>query len=126
MTDALSYTGAVQNGRVRCAKGKDSLLVEFYFDEPGFMIPVQYILKESSVQIRINPKNISENENRVVSGVGRTVLLLGRKRQSRHIPFCTIGQRGADTPCYLISAGNAVFFAGLRIRQDDRSNFKAD
>ncbi len=67
VTDALSYTGAVQNGRVRCAKGKDSLLVEFYFDEPGFMIPIQYILKESSVQIRINPKNISENENRVVS-----------------------------------------------------------
>ena len=42
VTDALSYTGAVQNGRVRCAKGKDSLLVEFYFDEPGFMIPVYF------------------------------------------------------------------------------------
>ncbi len=67
VSDALSYTGAVQNGRVRCAKGKDSLLVEFYFDEPGFMIPVQYILKENSVQIRINPKNITEGENRVVS-----------------------------------------------------------
>lgn len=67
VVNTVSYTGAVENGRVRCAKGNNSLLVEFYFDEPGFMIPVQYILQEDCLQIKVNAKDIQESENKIVS-----------------------------------------------------------
>lgn len=64
--DTASYTGAIENGRVRCARGKNSLLVEFYFDDPKFMIPVQYILEDDHLRIAINTKDIQEEENKVI------------------------------------------------------------
>ena len=64
--DAASYTAAVENGRVRCAKGKDALLVEFYFDGPQIMVPVQYILKDDCLQIRIDADDIQENANKII------------------------------------------------------------
>lgn len=64
--DILSYNGAVKNGRVRCALGKNSILVEFYFDEAEFMIPVEFILNDDSLQIRIDPLKIQESENQII------------------------------------------------------------
>ncbi|MBR7133749.1 MAG: hypothetical protein IKD04_09495 [Clostridia bacterium] len=66
VVETVSYTAAVENGRIRCAKSENSLLVEFYFDAPQFMIPVQYILKDDHLQIKINTKDIQEGENRII------------------------------------------------------------
>lgn len=64
--DATSYTGAVENGRVRCAKGKNSILVEFYFDGPKIMVPVQYILQKDHLQIKVCAEDIQEEKNKVI------------------------------------------------------------
>lgn len=60
---SLSYGDAVSGGRVRCAKGENSLLVEFYFDTAEIMVPVEYKLFDDSIQITIDPKRIEENDN---------------------------------------------------------------
>ena len=60
---SLSYSDVISGGRVRCARGENSLLVEFYFDTAEIMVPVEYKLLEDSVQITIDPKRIEENNN---------------------------------------------------------------
>lgn len=62
-----SATGAAESGRIRAAKSDTSILLEFYFDGPKFMIPVEFILLEDSLQIRVNPSKIQEDENKVVA-----------------------------------------------------------
>lgn len=65
VVEAVSYTASVENGRVRCAKSKNSILVQFYFDAPEFMIPVEYILQDDHLQIKIDTEKIQEGENRI-------------------------------------------------------------
>lgn len=64
--DSTSYSAAVEEGRVRCAKGKNSILVEFYFDAARIMVPVQYILKDDFLQIKIKTEDIQEEKNKIV------------------------------------------------------------
>jgi len=59
----LSFSEVISGGRIRCAKGENSLLVEYYFDTAKIMIPVEYKLLNDSVQITVDPKRIQENEN---------------------------------------------------------------
>ena len=64
---AMSNIGAVQNGRVRYSQKENSIRAEYYFDEVGFMIPVEYTLREDSVLLTIEPTEIQESENTIVS-----------------------------------------------------------
>ncbi len=63
----VSYTGAVKGGRVKCETIENGILVEYYFDESEIMIPVEYALLHNGVKISINPKNIQEGNNKVIS-----------------------------------------------------------
>lgn len=60
---SMSYSDVISGGRIRCARGKDSLLVEYYFDTAEIMIPVEYKLLKDSVQLTVDPKLIQENNN---------------------------------------------------------------
>lgn len=102
--DILSYNGAVENGRVRCALGKNSLLAEFYFDEAGFMIPVEFILNEDSLQIRIDPSKIQESENQIV--------------EISIAPFfCSAENDSQDTYVFVPSGSGAIIDARERSQQ---------
>lgn len=102
--EILSYNGAVNNGRVRCAIGKNSILVEFYFDTPGFMIPVEYILEESSVKIQINPSLIQEGENQIL--------------KVAVAPFwCSVENNSEDTYLFVPSGSGALVDASVRSQQ---------
>ncbi len=91
----LSYTGAVQNGRVRCATAKDSMLLEFYFDEAGFMIPVEYKLHNDCVEVYVNTKNIQEGQNHIV--------------QISLAPFwCSVKNNSSDTYLFYPSGSGAL------------------
>ena len=60
---SFTFSEVITGGRIRCAKGEDSLLVEYYFDAAEIMIPVEYKLLGDSVQITVDPKRIQENDN---------------------------------------------------------------
>ncbi len=64
---ALSATSAVKNGRVRAEKINNGVLVEYYFDDVDIMIPVEYVLRNDSMAVSVDPQNIQENERRVTS-----------------------------------------------------------
>ena len=63
----ISKTGAVKDGRIVCRTLENGIRIEYYFDSPGFMIPVDYILREDSLLATINPADIEESENVITS-----------------------------------------------------------
>jgi hypothetical protein len=64
---SLSYTSAVSNGRVIAEKIKDGVCVKYYFDDVEIMVPVNYKLREDSVSVNINTKEIQENTRRLTA-----------------------------------------------------------
>lgn len=66
-TLSVSYTDAVKNGKVRCEEIESGILVEYYFEKIGIMIPVNYILRSDSLQITIDPKEIQEDNYHIIT-----------------------------------------------------------
>lgn len=64
---AFSYNSAVKNGRVRAKKIDNGVRVEYYFDDVEIKIPVEFILREDSLSVSVDPKEIEENEQKVVA-----------------------------------------------------------
>ena len=56
-------TDAVQKGRVECKKIENGLEVIYYFDAVKISIPVEYILRNDSLEARIDVGKISEGDN---------------------------------------------------------------
>ncbi|MBR6572519.1 MAG: hypothetical protein IKK77_02220 [Clostridia bacterium] len=66
-TVTQSYTSAVIGGRVRTVKGENGVVIEYYFDDGQIMIPVEFILQNDHLQLKIDPKKIQETESRVTA-----------------------------------------------------------
>ncbi len=64
---APSYTSAVTGGRVRASAIDNGFTVEYYFDDGKFMIPVEFVLYNDSVEIKIDPEKIQETKSRIIS-----------------------------------------------------------
>lgn len=63
----ISYTAAINQGRTVFEKTDNSLKVKYFFDDAKIMVPVTYTLREDSVAVSINPKEIEEDENMLIS-----------------------------------------------------------
>lgn len=103
---SLSYSDVISGGRIRTAKGKDSLLVEFYFDTAEIMVPVEYKLLEDSVQISIDPKRIEENNNTLF--------------EISVAPFWCSAKNGTDDAYIFVPSGSgALINTDVRSQQGD-------
>ena len=103
---AMTYSDVISGGRVRCAKGEDALLVEFYFDAAEIMIPVEYKLLDDSVQITIDPKRIQEGNNTLF--------------EVSVAPFwCAAKNDTKDTYLFLPSGSGALVNTDVRSQQGD-------
>lgn len=65
--DMISYNGAVNGGRTVYEKTKNGVRVEYYFDDAEIMVPVTYTLRQNGVAVSINPNEIQENGNMLLS-----------------------------------------------------------
>jgi len=65
--NVYSYSGVVEKGHIRCARIKNGIHVEYFFDSQEFMIPVDFVLYEDYLGISVNPKQIQESSNIVTS-----------------------------------------------------------
>lgn len=65
--DMVSYNGAINNGRTVVEKADGGVKVSYYFDDAEIMVPVTYTLRENGVALTINPKEIQENQNMLLS-----------------------------------------------------------
>ena len=103
--DSTAYSAAVEDGRVRCAKGKNSILVEFYFDTPKIMVPVQYILKDDCLQIKINAKDIQEDKNKLIKVSVAPFFCSAKNDSEDSYIFVPSGSGALIKPTYLSSQG---------------------
>lgn len=65
--NVYSYGGVFENGHIRCARIKNGVHVEYYFDTLEFMIPVDFVLYDDYVSVSVNTKQIRENSNIITS-----------------------------------------------------------
>lgn len=62
------YSAAFENGRISSEKIDNGVRVTYYFDEYKVSVPVEYVLRDTSVLVSINSKDIVENdEYRIIS-----------------------------------------------------------
>ncbi len=66
-SDMISYTAAVSNGRTVFEKVENGIKIEYYFDDAEIMVPITYTLNEKGVALTINPDEIQENDNMLIT-----------------------------------------------------------
>lgn len=54
------YSEALMNGRITSEKVKNGIKITYYFDKFKISVPIVYTLRKDSLEISINPKEISE------------------------------------------------------------------
>lgn len=66
-SDMISYTAAVSNGRTVFEKIDNGIKIEYYFDDAEIMVPITYTLNEKGIALTINPDEIQENDNMLIT-----------------------------------------------------------
>lgn len=66
-SDMISYTAAVSNGRTVFEKFENGIKIEYYFDDAEIMVPITYTLNNKGVELSINPDEIQENNNMLIT-----------------------------------------------------------
>ena len=67
VSQLISYNAAVNGGRTVVESIENGIKVEYYFEDAQVMIPVTYTLRENSVLVGIDPKEIQEGDNMLIS-----------------------------------------------------------
>lgn len=63
----IGYTGSVKQGNMDCKSIKNGICITYYFVDESIAVPVEYTLRNSGLQISINPKDIKEGKNELLS-----------------------------------------------------------
>ena len=64
---SISYTSAVQDGRIICEQLENGLRASYYFDEAEFMIPVDYILNDRGLTVTVDPEAVQKGVNKILT-----------------------------------------------------------
>ena len=66
--EVKGYSAAFENGRISAEKIKNGIKVTYYFDEYKVSVPVEYVLRDTSLLVSVNSKDIVESDNyRIIS-----------------------------------------------------------
>lgn len=66
-SDMISYTAAIKNGRTVFEKFENGIKINYYFDDAEIMVPVTYTLTETGIELSVNPNEIQENKNMLIT-----------------------------------------------------------
>lgn len=62
-----SYTDAVKGGQVTYSELENGIIINYHFAEAKIMIPLECVLSENGITLRVDPAKIQESENKVLS-----------------------------------------------------------
>lgn len=62
-----SSVGAVDSGHITLESIKNGIRVTYFFDDTEISIPVEYTISTDGLSVSVDPKEIKENKNKVVS-----------------------------------------------------------
>ncbi len=57
-----SYIGVTQDGRISVKSIKKGIRVEYYFDREEIMVPIEYVLRDFGIEVKIIVSDIQENK----------------------------------------------------------------
>lgn len=67
LENAYSYIDAVTNGKAKAEVIENGVRVEYYFKTAEIMVPVEYVLRDDSLAITVDPNKIQENDKKIAS-----------------------------------------------------------
>ena len=68
-TRDISYTAVVKENRGRTVfkKTDNGVKINYYFDDAEIMVPIEYTLRDDGVALTVDPAEIQENDNMLIS-----------------------------------------------------------
>ena len=100
------YSEAYLDGRITCSKIKNGLKVTYYFDKYKISIPIVYRLREDSIEISIDPSEISESEEYLLVAVSPAPFL------------CSTANSGEDSYLFIPTGSGALMYTDERAEGD--------
>lgn len=100
------YSEAFLDGRITCSKIEDGLKVTYYFDKFKISVPVAYRLRSDSLEISIDPSEISEGEEYLLVSVAPTPFL------------CASANSDTDSYLFVPTGSGALMYTDVRADGD--------
>ena len=69
LSEVRAYAGCIQNGNTSAKKIENGVEVTYYFDEYQIAVPVQYTLRDGSMAVNVNTKDIAEGDGFLLKSV---------------------------------------------------------
>ena len=63
----IGYTGSIKQGNIDCKTIENGVCVTYYFEDERISIPVEYTLRDSGLLVSVNPNEIEEGNNKLLS-----------------------------------------------------------
>lgn len=81
--DVKGYSAAFESGRISSEKIDNGVKVTYYFDEYKVSVPVEYVLRDTSLLVSINSKDIVENDDYRIISVSVAPYLVSAKNETQ-------------------------------------------
>ena len=81
--EVKGYSAAFESGRISSENIDNGVKVTYYFDEYKVSVPVEYVLRESSLLVSINSKDIVENDEYRIISVSVAPYLASAKNETQ-------------------------------------------
>ena len=112
VTNINGFSYAVSSGRVGCEKINNGITVTYYFDKYHISIPVSYTLTDDSLDVFLNPKEIIENDFKIVD-VSLTPSFCSVKNDTEDSYIFVPSGSGAIMECYQLGEEGRTYSGSL-------------
>ena len=106
------FSYAVSSGRVGCEKIDNGIKVTYYFDKYHISIPVSYTLTKDSLDVSLNPKEIVENDFKIVD-LSLTPSFCSVKNNTEDSYIFVPSGSGALMECYQLGEDGRTYSGSL-------------
>lgn len=106
------FSYAVSSGRVGCEKIDNGIKVTYYFDKYRISIPVSYTLTKDSLNVSLNPKEIIENDFKIVE-ISLTPSFCSVKNDTEDSYIFVPSGSGAIMECYQLGEEGRTYSGSL-------------
>lgn len=99
---AIAATSAVKNGKVSVTKIKNGFSAVYDFKSEKITVTVDYLLTDDGLSIEIDPSKITENPDKIVTGVSVAPFL------------CSVGNNSEDAYVFVPSGSGALIYSNIK------------
>ncbi|MBR3300108.1 MAG: hypothetical protein IKI68_01330 [Clostridia bacterium] len=95
----IGQNESVKKGNFAVSKIKNGLSITYFFEKYGISVPIDYVLREDSLLISIDPTKITEGDTHLLTSISVAPF------------FCSVKNKTDDTYLFLPSGCGTIIFA---------------